>query len=210
MNKVVTSKEAILETSKILIQEQGWPAVNIRSVAAACGVSVGSIYNYFNSKSDLAASVIESIWREIFQMTEQDGAPVECFSDYIQWLFECMEAGSRKYPGFFTFHSVSLMEGERQKGITLMQRSWEHIHQNLLHILLNDRALRSDAFHSGFTPDQLVELVFSLMTAALLREDYDCSALLEVIRRSIYQNKTDLPSNHSGASENVKISERRK
>ena len=48
MNTVVTSKEDILKTSRKLIQQQGWSAINIRSVAAACGVSVGSIYNYFD------------------------------------------------------------------------------------------------------------------------------------------------------------------
>ena len=40
MNTIITSKEDILKTSRELIREQGWSAVNIRSVAAACGVSV--------------------------------------------------------------------------------------------------------------------------------------------------------------------------
>ncbi len=48
MNTVITSKEAILNISRQLIQKQGCTAINIRNVAAACGVSVGSIYNYFN------------------------------------------------------------------------------------------------------------------------------------------------------------------
>ena len=38
MNTVVTSKEEILRASRELIRTQGWGAVNIRSVAAACGV----------------------------------------------------------------------------------------------------------------------------------------------------------------------------
>ena len=53
MNTIVTSKEEILKTSREMIRQQGWSAISIRSVAAACGVSVGSIYNYFDSKSDL-------------------------------------------------------------------------------------------------------------------------------------------------------------
>lgn len=66
MNTVVTSKEDILKTSRELIQQKGLPAINIRSVAAACGVSVGSIYNYFDSKAALVSAVVESVWREIF------------------------------------------------------------------------------------------------------------------------------------------------
>ena len=62
MNTVITSREAILETCRSLIKEKGWDAVNIRSVAAACGVSVGSIYNYYSSKSDLIAATVASVW----------------------------------------------------------------------------------------------------------------------------------------------------
>ena len=66
MNTIVTSKEEILKISRDMIQQQGWSAVNIRSVAAACGVSVGSIYNYFDSKAELMGAVVESVWHEIF------------------------------------------------------------------------------------------------------------------------------------------------
>lgn len=50
MNTIVTSKEEILQASRELIRQEGWSAISIRSVAAACGVSVGFIYNYFDSK----------------------------------------------------------------------------------------------------------------------------------------------------------------
>ena len=66
MNTVVISKDEILKASRELIRQQGWSAVSIRSVAAACGVSVGSIYNYFSSKSDLIGATVESVWCEIF------------------------------------------------------------------------------------------------------------------------------------------------
>lgn len=65
MNTVVTSKEEILKKSRELIQKNGWATVNIRSLAAACGVSVGSIYNYFESKSALVSATVESVWEDI-------------------------------------------------------------------------------------------------------------------------------------------------
>ena len=63
MNTVITSKESILKVSRELIANQGWAAINIRTVAAANGVSVGSIYNYFDSKSDLVSATVESVWQ---------------------------------------------------------------------------------------------------------------------------------------------------
>ena len=65
MNAAVTSKEEILKTSRELIRQQGWSSVSIRSVAAACGVSVGSIYNYFDSKAALLSETVGSV---IFNM----------------------------------------------------------------------------------------------------------------------------------------------
>ena len=71
MNTVVTSREAILDVSRELVKRQGQEAVSIRTVAAACGVSVGSIYNYFESKADLVAATVESVWCDfIFRRTK--------------------------------------------------------------------------------------------------------------------------------------------
>ena len=56
MNKIVTSKDEILHRSRELIRERGLSAISIRSVAAACGVSVGSVYNYFDSKAELVSA----------------------------------------------------------------------------------------------------------------------------------------------------------
>ncbi len=61
MNTIVTSKEEILRISRELIRQQGCSAISIRSVAAACGVSVGSIYNYFDSKAAMVGAAVESI-----------------------------------------------------------------------------------------------------------------------------------------------------
>ena len=72
MNTAVTSKDEILKISRELIRQQGWSALSIRSVAAACGVSVGSIYNYFESKAVLLGATVESVWCEIFHCPEQE------------------------------------------------------------------------------------------------------------------------------------------
>ena len=53
MNRLATSKEDILAASRELIKENGWAAVSIRSVAAKCSVSAGTIYNYYESKAEL-------------------------------------------------------------------------------------------------------------------------------------------------------------
>lgn len=89
MNTVVTSREDILKASRELIQRQGWQGLSIRAVAAACGVSVGSIYNYFDSKADLVGAAVESVWREIFHLPE-DGTVFRDTQACVAWMYERM------------------------------------------------------------------------------------------------------------------------
>ena len=185
MNTIVTSKEEILKTSRALIQEQGWSAVSIRSVAAACGVSVGSIYNYFDSKAELVSATVESVWREIFHRPE-DAAVFQDVQACVIWMYERMAYGCERYPGFFTLHSLGFMRDEKADGKRHMQQAWHHMRMGLCAVLRQDARIRPDAFDEQFTAEKFAEVLFSQLLSALLRQDYDPSAVLEIVRRTLY------------------------
>lgn len=185
MNTVVTSKDEILKASRELIRQQGWSAVNIRSVAAACGVSVGSIYNYFDSKAALTEATVESVWGEIFHRSE-DGSEFQDTLSCIIWMYGRMEYGGRQYPGFFTLHSLGFLQEDKPEGKRKMQQAWRHILDGLCSVLKQDARIRPDAFTEQFTAEKFAEILFSLMLAALLRQDYDPGAVLEIVRRILY------------------------
>lgn len=185
MNTVVTSKEQILEASRELIRQQGLPALNIRSVAAACGVSVGSIYNYFDSKAALAGAAVESVWFEIFHRPE-DGAPFSDTLACVAWMYERLEYGCSQYPGFFTLHALGFLGENKVDGKRRMQQAWEHILAGLCAVLKQDKRIRPDAFTELLTPEKLADVLFSLMLSALLRQEYDPAVVLELVRRTLY------------------------
>lgn len=108
MNLTATSKEDILKASRTLIQQNGWAAVNIRAVAAACGVSVGCIYNYFGSKTELVSATVESIWSDIFHRPEDEAVFRDTLA-CVRWMYRQLEYGCAQYPGFFTHHSLGFM-----------------------------------------------------------------------------------------------------
>lgn len=185
MNTVVTSKEEILKASRELIRTQGWDAISIRSVAAACGVSVGSIYNYFDSKAALVEATVESVWCEIFDRPE-DGAVFQDTEACMIWMYGRMEYGCKQYPGFFTLHALGFMGEDKSDGKRRMQQTWQHILEGLSAVLKRDGKVRPDAFTEQFTPEKFAGVLFSLMLSALLRQDYDPSAVLEILRRTLY------------------------
>ncbi len=185
MNTAVISKQEILKTNRELIQSKGWSAVNIRCVAAACGVSVGSIYNYFGSKAELVSATVESVWSEIFSGADEGNA----FSDTIscvKWMYSRLEYGCKQYPGFFTLHSLGFMQQDKTDGKKRMQQAWRHILFGLCAVLKNDKNVREDAFTQSFTAEKFAEVLFSLMLSALLRQEYNPDAVLEMVRRVLY------------------------
>lgn len=56
-------KRLIAETRR-QIREQGYRATTIRSVAKGCGVGVGTVYNYFDSKEQLTAAFLAEFTAE--------------------------------------------------------------------------------------------------------------------------------------------------
>ena len=185
MNTAVTSKDEILKTSRELIRQQGWSALSIRSVAAACGVSVGSIYNYFDSKAELVSATVESVWCEIFHRPE-DAAVFQDVQACVIWMYERMNYGCKQYPGFFTLHSLGFLRENKSDGRRRMQQTWQHILSGLCSVLKRDAKVRPDAFTEQFTAEKFADVLFSLILSALLRQDYDPSAVLEIVRRTLY------------------------
>ena len=185
MNPMATSKEDILQISRKLIQQNGWAGVNIRSVAAACGVSVGCIYNYFESKTDLLSATVESIWNDIFHHPEDEAVFQDTLS-CVRWMYKQLEYGCQRYPGFFTHHALGFVQQDTADGKQQMQRAWQHILDALCTVLRNDARIRADAFTEEFTVEKFAEMLFSLMLSALVRQDFDPSTVLEIVRRAVY------------------------
>ncbi|MBS7008665.1 TetR/AcrR family transcriptional regulator [Anaerostipes sp.] len=185
MKKAVTSREAILAASRKLVMESGLQAVNMRTVASACGVAVGSVYNYFSSKTELLTATVEEVWKEIFHMSEHSSQFAD-FADSAAWLFERIQDGSRKYPGFFTLHSMSFAAGEKEQGRRMMEQYFGHIKQELLHVLDNDHKIKPDVFNENLTRESFIDFVFMNVTSLMLEKKRDCRSLLEIIRRILY------------------------
>ena len=63
MPKIIHNvREQLLTEAKKQVLENGYGKTTIRSVANACGLGVGTVYNYFKSKDILVASFMAEDW----------------------------------------------------------------------------------------------------------------------------------------------------
>lgn len=186
MNKLITSQEAILCVGKEIVLEKGLQGLNIRDVARRCGVSVGSIYNYFPTKSDLIVATIESVWKDImhgYKVCENQHS----FVDNVQSFFLNIQKGSEKYPSFFSAHSMSVVTIDKEKGRESMDKYFSHMKKGLLETLNADSGVKGDAFSPDFTKEDFIDFVFTNLMTRLMNQASSCDFLLEAIRRIIYK-----------------------
>ena len=65
MPKIIMNLESrLMEEASKQVRENGYCNTTIRSVANACGVGVGTVYNYFESKESLLSRYLVADWTE--------------------------------------------------------------------------------------------------------------------------------------------------
>lgn len=80
-------KVRILDKARMEFIEKGFQKASMRRIASKAGVSTSNVYNYFENKDRLFASVLEPVTSKIlahFQVIEQD----RMFEDPKNWTYE--------------------------------------------------------------------------------------------------------------------------
>ena len=121
MPKVIEKLESkLIEEARRQIEQQGYGAVTIRSVAAACGVGVGTVYNYFSSKDELLATYMLSDWNdcisavvEASEHSQKPSAVALCMYEQLcgyaqknRAVFSDTEASTHFSGSFSRYHSM--------------------------------------------------------------------------------------------------------
>ena len=72
MPKIIENvREQLLIEAKKQIMENGYTKTTIRSVAKACGLAVGTVYNYYSSKDMLIASFMAEDWKHCLEQIQK-------------------------------------------------------------------------------------------------------------------------------------------
>lgn len=185
MNPKVTSEEEILQTCRDIVSEDGIQALNMRAIAERQGIALGSLYHYFPSKEMMITSAVESVWQDIFHL--QEPSPALSFSEYVQWLYDCVAQSRKDYPNFSMSHSLSFASSNLKEARDTMIRCFSQIKQGLLESLEHDPSISSDVFTRSFSKNEFVDFVFSSFYVSLIQGKDNSAMLLQVIDRCLNQ-----------------------
>ena len=103
MPKIIENlREKLLEEAKCQVMEQGYSAMTIRSVASACGVGVGTVYNYFSSKDMLVAGFMLEDCMECLAVIENGCAGDAEPETAIRCIYDELRRFMSKYQTLFS------------------------------------------------------------------------------------------------------------
>lgn len=82
MPKIIDeARERILATARRKLFAEGYSGLTLRSVARECSIAVGTIYNYFQDKDTLVASVMMEDWVEALSRMDRACAQAATAAD---------------------------------------------------------------------------------------------------------------------------------
>lgn len=185
MNKSATSKETLLEIARDISYREGISKVSIRRLAAQSGVAIGTVYNYYPSKSDLVADIMEDFWRNVFHGSHFDTESGD-FLTSVEEIYRRLSVNLTIFEKEFLEDLPAMEKAEREKSRVIEQKYIEHMKAGVLRILEKDERVDETVWTETFTREALVDFTFSNMVLALTEGRETCGYLLLVLKRLLY------------------------
>ena len=101
MPKIITNlRDELLREAKEQLLQHGYKNTTIRSVSKACGVAVGTVYNYFESKDRLIAEFVLTEWMESIDRISSH--PKENRQAYLEFIYQSLVKFEEKFRPLFS------------------------------------------------------------------------------------------------------------
>ncbi len=102
MPKLIDNLEAlILAEARRQISTNGYSATTMRSVAAGCGIAVGTLYNYYPSKEMMTATYMLQDWQQLFAKLSAQLSGTAAPKDALRLVYEGLQAYIASYGSLF-------------------------------------------------------------------------------------------------------------
>lgn len=189
-NKATISKQMILATAYELVAERGAGALSMRNVAERCGVSVGSIYNYYPQKADLLTDTLEMFWKDAISsesLSAMHPGQGEGFVAFCERLMSCLEEPLSRFRETWLKDIGSFEPKEIDAGRDRENQYFAHIKHGLEVALENDGDVDETLFADGMTKEALCSHIWDVMLMYLRRGD-DATVLFVLLRKALYRS----------------------
>lgn len=190
MAKQTIDKNTIANEAYRLAVRTGLSSLGIREVALACGVSVGTIYNYFPSKGDLVAEVIARFWQSSLADVACNPEADEDFVVYVERIYDALRTALAEFRSDWLPEIRALALSGEAVGHERERKVFGHMAKGLASVLAADPRVDMERI-GGVDAAQLCRFVLESMLDSLSKGASDCRVLLALLRAALYDGKVE-------------------
>ncbi len=144
--------ERLKEETRKQIEEKTYSEVTIRSVAKACGIAIGTVYNYFPSKDALVASYLLDDWKQCISVIHDTAKN----NQTAEFVCKCIH---EQLLSFIQKHIVLFQD---KSAISDYQKNFQQYHLLLRSQLAEPlKTVCPDAFTAEFAAESLLTWTIS-------------------------------------------------
>lgn len=174
MKKRCTTTGKILETALEIAKKEGVDKLNIRKIAADCGIAVGSVYNYYPNKDALMSAVAEAFWNDIFSEQEQLYRLHSGFTGFLEQYYGYLYARLSSYDRSWLRELKEKIPMEEP--IELLQK-----------ILSEDENVNPSIWNMEFQQENFCRYVFQNILALLQSGETNCRFFIYLLDNLLYE-----------------------
>jgi len=178
---------AILEAARKKAYSDGLFSINMREIAVECGISVGTIYNYYPTKNDLLLRVVGDYWDNAPDGFEQLIGEEKPLIEKLNFIFDSLKTYHYGMPkAWLTQQAGPLMDGDISYGLV---REWEYfsnVKRIVTRMLIADNHIPAAVWSGFITPEGMGDFITNNMRIILSRRQPDMKPLEEILRRVLY------------------------
>lgn len=105
-------RESLLQEAKRQVFENGYSSLTIRSVANACGIGTGTVYNYFDSKDALVSGFMLEDWGACIDAVSSKSAASSEVEPVLKCIFDELRVFADKHRALFEDENARESFGE--------------------------------------------------------------------------------------------------
>ena len=121
MPKIIeNAREQLLAEAKKQILERGYTETTIRSVASACGLGIGTVYNYFKSKEMLIAAFVYEDWKKY--LSQMQSLPTDDPHALLGGIYRSLQGFAEDNKRLFSDSDAAKLVSEGSSGRHKMLR----------------------------------------------------------------------------------------
>ena len=176
MPKIIDNlRNRILDSAERHLSEKGYHGLTIREIADECGIASGTVYNYFNSKEMLVATIIGNSWIETLDKTDTAICDKGTVREGLLCIFDGLESFCLLYMNLWKDYGKTGSENV----LNPQRHSWlvDALSQRVANVL------EETGYESEYKICQLIaEIMLSFATQGKQFRDYEAE-LERIIRK---------------------------